>query len=330
MDYCGKYDYFDFGEVRTYPIAERKNLVKVSNLLDPATLKTRDFGEPTPELAQVAGLFKECAKEQLPIIVFTGAHLIKNGLSRILIEWMKEGRLSHVATSGAGAIHDLELAMIGETSEDVPDALKSGKFGLAQETGGSINRIVKIGNEKKLGFGECMGRALTGTLDGMECHFPSADASLMANAFKCGIPFTVHAAIGADIINGHPDFDGEAVGGTSGRDFGVFAASVAKCCEGGLFINIGSAVMGPEVLLKAVAVAANADKGPRGINTAVFDFRRIGSITDVRNSEKPSYYFRDLKSVVVRIPEAFGGKGFYVQGDIRETLPHLYRIVEAG
>ncbi len=328
MKYEGVYECFDFSRITTYPIAERNNVVNLSNMIDLDDLVKRDMPAPPPDLERIAAEMRCCRTAGSPVIVFTGAHLIKNGLSPILAQWMREGWITHLATNGAGAIHDMELAMIGETSEDVPDALRLGKFGFADETGRTMNRILRLGNEAKLGFGECLGAALNGKLAGVGCEFPRSDKSLMATAYSLGVPFTVHVAIGADIVNAHPDFDGEVTGGTSGRDFGIFVAAVEKCRESGMFLNIGSAVMGPEVMLKAVSAVANAGAPPIGLVTAVFDFREVSDMNAVQDSECPAYYFRDLKSVVARIPEAFEGTGYYISGDIRETVPQLFRLME--
>jgi hypothetical protein len=189
----------------------------------------------------------------------------------------------------------------------------------------------------KLGYGESLGRvicdadfrkmALKSVLrEGSPENFKYPNKSILAVAYQCNIPVTIHAAIGTDVLDEHSSFDGEARGGTSGRDFLIFVNEVTKLNEGGVALNVGSAVIGPEVLLKAVSMAANIGYPPKGIITADFDLRPFGP-ENIGNEESYHYYFRDQKSVVTRIPESFGGKGFYIQGNQKVTLPVLYQYI---
>ncbi len=261
-----------------------------------------------------------------------GAHPIKLGLSPLIISLMERGILTHVAGTGATAIHDFELALIGETSENVPNALPQGNFGMAAETGQLINAALAAGFRRGLGFGECLGRLILGEAMPRRVAFAHPELSILAAGVRLKIPVTIHAGIGTDIIDQHPSFDGAAKGGTSGFDFGIYAASVDRLgadskpasAAAGVVLNVGSAVTGPEVLLKAVSMAANAGSPPTGIVTANFDMRPVAP-KDADDGGKPTYYFRDNKSVVTRIPAAFGGKGYYVCGDLKHTIPALYK-----
>jgi hypothetical protein len=244
-----------------------------------------------------------------------------------------------VAGNAATAIHDFELALIGRTSEDVPAALGRGQFGMAHEFA-CINMALSVGNQQKLGFGETLGRVICddayrqqvmGLLDGDESTHPfqHPEVSVLSACYQTGTPFTVHAGIGTDVIDQHPTFDGQAKGGCSGRDFLIYANEIATLTDGGVILNVGSAVTGPEVLLKAVSMAANVGKTPRGILTADFDLRPYDP-DRMADESRPGYYFRDQKSIVTRVPQAFTGQGLYIQGDQRATFPALYKAVLAA
>ena len=278
------------------------------------------------------------------MIVFTGAHPIKAGLSPIYLDWIKRGAVSIISTNGAGGIHDFEYALLGETSEDVRGALPRGEFGMAFETGAFINHALAEGNARRIGYGESLGRFLTdkdfrATVlarvhaeagETSEYVWPESalahpEASVAATALSCGIPFTVHASMGTDILDQHPSFDGAAKGGTSGRDFLIYTEIVARLTDGGVVLNLGSAVTGPEVLLKAISMAANTGRVPRDIVCADFDIRPPSPDAEARDDKNYHYYFRDQKSVATRVPQVFGGSGYYIQGDMRHTLPMLYQ-----
>lgn len=328
MNYQGRYPIFDFSRIQTYPLATRPNRVKRSDLIDLRKLRAEPLRVDSNELRTVAQAIVDAQQRSLPVIWFTGAHAVKNGLSPIVVDLIRRGIITHYASTMAGAIHDFELALIGETSEDVPNALPRGKFGMAYETGKYMNDAIAHGNHLKLGLGESLARMIRGEAFPYELPFPHKEICTIYNAYEKGIPVTFHATIGTDIINQHPNFDGEALGGTSGRDFAIFAATVEKLESGGVIINVGSAVTGPEVILKSVSMASNVGHPPKGIVTADFDMRPV-LFEEARDESKYSYYFRNAKSVVTRIPEAFGGKGFYICGNQMETVPALYQLIRS-
>ncbi|MFC1736459.1 hypothetical protein ACFL1X_10085 [Candidatus Hydrogenedentota bacterium] len=325
MNYRGSFNYFDFSEIKTYPISERSNKVKLSDLVSPEGVERSEHCDRT-DINAVAAAVLEAHSNGQPVIFMSGAHYIKNGLSPLVVDLIKKGLLTHVAMNGAGSIHDFELALIGETSENVPDALPKGLFGMAYETGKYMNDALAAGHARDLGYAESLARLMDGEAMPERVDFPHREDSVMYAAYKAGMPVTIHASMGADIIDQHPSFDGAAIGGTSGRDFGVFAATVARMTEGGVFINMSSAVTGPEVFLKAISMAANVGKAPGPIVTANFDMRNVNQ-DDVSNETKPTYYFRDNKSIVTRIPASFEGRGYYVKGNQLDTLPALYTLL---
>ena len=341
MDYRGKYKVFDPSNIRTYPLSARINKVTLKGIILPAdieNLPVKVSGETRSDIETIAQAVVSARKAGSPVILFTGAHLIKNGLGILLIDLVKHGVITLVAGNAATAIHDFELALIGQTSENVPDALGRGQFGMAYEFA-YINAAISLGNKQELGFGEALGkmicdedfrRQVLSRLAGENSfvNFLHPEVSVLAACYRSDVPFTVHAGIGTDVTDQHPSFDGEAKGGCSGRDFLIFANEVAKFADGGVFLNIASAVTGPEVFLKAISMAANVGNVPRNIITADFDLRDY-SPEQMTDESAQGYYFRDQKSVVTRIPQAFSGRGYYVQGDQKQTIPLLYkRILE--
>ena len=339
VDYEGKYQIFDAAEIRNYPVSQRKNKVQLQQLVEPGKVRGQDFrldSDCTEQIGQLAEAIVTARGNDEPVVVFTGAHLIKNGLGPVLIDLVERGLISLVAGNGATAIHDFELALIGATSEDVPDALARGQFGMAYEFA-YINQAMRIGHQKKLGLGESLGAMICradfrqevlselGGSDGLR-EFGFAEVSLLAKCYKKDVPFTVHVGIGTDVIDQHRTFDGAAKGGCSGRDFLIFTNEISKFTQGGVFLNIGSAVTGPEVLLKAVSMAGNVGSKPEGMITADFDLKPFepNSMSDEASA---GYYNRDQKSIVTRIPQAFGGRGYYIQGNQIQTVPALYSAI---
>lgn len=339
MEYKGRYKAFDASQIETYPVATRSNKVKLGNLVFPKDVAGRSFDvsqQVRQDVRAVAEAVVAARRAGKPVILFTGAHLIKNGLGPLLLDLVERDCVTLVAGNGATTIHDFELALIGETSENVPAALDKGLFGMAYEFG-YINTALSVGNEQKLGYGESLGRMICEEAFRRQVlsriaqadspsNFLHPEVSVLAACYRRSVPFTVHVGIGTDVIDQHPSFDGQAKGGCSGRDFLLYTNEVTQLTEGGVVLNVGSAVTGPEVLLKAVSMAANVGCVLHGILAADFDLR-MHERRQMTNESAPCYYFRDQKSVVTRIPEAFGGRGLYVQGDQRQTIPLLYQQI---
>jgi len=342
MQYDGKYNVFDSSKIDTYPLSTRSNKVTLDDLVRPMDLEkiTIDLPEKTcSDIETIARAIVSSRKADMPVVIFTGAHLIKNGLGPLLADLVRHGLVTLVAGNCATAIHDFELALIGQTSENVPDALGKGRFGMAYEFA-YINYALSVGNKYKLGCGESLGRmmcdedfrkevlALTGRVNS-PLSFVCPLASVLSACYENEVPFTVHVGIGTDVTDQHPSFDGQAKGGCSGRDFLIYTNEITKLTNGGVLLNIGSAVTGPEVLLKAVSMAANTGNVPNNIITADFDLRNHEPEA-MSNESSQGYYFRDQKSVVTRIPRVFNGKGFYIQGNQKQTFPLLYKKIIEG
>lgn len=311
------YPTFDRSRLRLLPLAERHHDMDLGHVLPLDT--PEDHADP--KLDAVADRVAAARRAGRPVIMMMGAHVIKSGASRHVIDLMERGLITHVAMNGAGPIHDFELALIGATTESVARYISQGQFGLWHETG-RINQIVAAGAAEGLGMGEALGRELAGP------GFAHQDVSILAAGYRLGIPVTVHIGIGYDIIHEHPGADGAALGAASYTDFLVLARAVEEL-EGGVLLNVGSAVMGPEIYLKALAMARNvAHQEGRQIarfTTAVFDL--VGLPDDVHTEapkDDPAYYYRPFKTILVRTV-LDGGESFYVRGDHRATLPGLRR-----
>ena len=339
MDYKGKHPIFDPTRVATYPLSTRRNKVNWAQLAHPQDVLK---AEPAPQ--EIAGLVEPVARairrareNGWPVVLFSGAHVLKNGFGPLIADWMRRGVITLYAVNTAGTIHDFELALIGETSEDVPAALGRGEFGMAYEFC-YINEAIREGNRRKLGYGESLGCMIADSefreavlarawREGAPRQFAHPEVSALAASAHTGVPVTVHAVIGGDVIDQHPSFDGEAKGGASGRDFLIFVEHIRRFASGGVFVNLGSAVIGPEVFLKSVSMVCNVgDALSSELVTADFDIRPYAPDA-MADERRYGYYFRDQKSVVTRIPQAFGGHGFYVQGDQLITFPELFRQV---
>jgi hypothetical protein len=256
-----------------------------------------------------------------PVIMMMGAHVIKQGCSRFICAMLRQGMVTHLATNGACVIHDYELSRIGASTESVARYIREGQFGLWREDG-EINDIARDAAADGLGLGEAVGRAIDGT------QFAHRDLSVYATAYELGIPATVHVGIGYDIIDELPSFDGAAFGKASYTDFLIYAAQLERL-EGGVLLNFGTAVMGPEVYLKALSMARNVAKQEgrelRHFSTAVFDLIPIeGDYHRQASKSEPGYYYRPWKTILVRTV-ADGGESFYFVGDHRQTIPTLYR-----
>jgi len=353
---------FDLARVKTYPLKVRPNKVGLDRYLDCSALRRAEVRPPTTPwfrnglrgeaadqsagLQELARYVVECRRTARPVVVLTGAHPIKNGEISVITDLIERGVVTLYATNGAGIIHSFELALTGASSESVRDALPCGEFGMAFETGHYLNYAIEIGAELGLGLGEAMGRLYcdaefrrqvidrtferhpdTGDYLTPYDGFPHVDACVLAAAHRKGIPVCVHASLGTDIIDQHDSFNPGAKGQTSGRDFLVLAEEMRRFTRGGAIINIGTAVMGPEVVLKAVSMAANVGCRPEGLRVADFDVRPFAFDDEARDESQPYYYLRDQKSLATRIPKVFGGVGFYFEGLHAHTLPAFYQYV---
>lgn len=298
----------DFGDLRTYSLYERKSKVSVGKLGKPFRrgISFRGFLESLPrelaarDLLEIAGAIVKARREKRPFILAFGAHVLKVGVSPFVISLMEKGVISALATNGASMVHDAELAMAGTTSEDVAEALKDGSFGAARETAELLNEAACLG-AKGPGLGMALGRLIA------ESDFPYKHLSLFGRAYELGVPITVHVALGTDIVHIHPSADGAAIGQASYIDFRIFARLVSEL-EGGVFLLAGSAVVLPEVFLKALSAVRNLGFKVENFVTVNFDF-------------VPQY--RPLTNVVHR-PTLSGGKGYSITGHHEILIPLLY------
>lgn len=337
MKYLGQYTIFNPEQINTYPVCERTNKVKLSDLVNPDSVIEQKFDIDEETEERITLLAKEiinARKNNLPVIFFTGAHLVKNGLTLLIGELIKRDLFTMISGNGATSIHDFELGLFGETSEYVPQALEKGQFGMAFEFN-YINAALTVGNKYKLGYGESVGRMIHDEqfrsevakvlgITKSDINFKYQDLCLQSICYEKKIPFTVHVGIGTDVLDQHRFFDGRAKGGCSGRDFLIYTNEITKLSKGGVILNVGSAVTGPEVFLKAASMAGNTGYIPNNIITANFDIRPYNP-SHITNDNKVGYYFRDQKSIVSRVPEAYGGKGFYVGGNQKDTIPVLFK-----
>jgi len=313
------FEKFDRSLLELLPLDEREHDLDIGRSIYP--------GDPVsfehPSIVKIASAITDANRRGAAVVMMYGAHVIRSGLSPIMIEMMKRGYIDHFATNGAGSIHDFEFAMIGKTCESVAKYISRGQFGLWNETG-LLNEAVNAGAAEGIGFGEAVGKYI------WENGFKHRELSVLANAYKYKIPATVHIGIGSDITHEHPNFDAASAGRASYDDFLIYARSITKL-EGGVFLNFGSAVAGPEVYLKALAMARNAARGGgaiTNITTAVFDLLDIDENDAGAEPPKsdPRYYFRPWKTILSRTV-ADGGRSYYIRGVHSDTLPALYRAV---
>ncbi len=311
---------FDRSKLTIKPLKERIHDLDLSAIL-PLDAPPPDFQhEAIPKIAQA---ITNARKQRRAIILCMGAHVIRSGVSRYIIDLMEKGYITHVAMNGAGPIHDFEFALIGKTTESVERYIRRGEFGLWQETG-LINEAINFGADQYIGMGEAVGRMIENN------QFSHRDISVLAAGVRLHVPVTAHVGIGYDIIHEHPNCNGSALGQTSYTDFLIFAHSVSNL-EGGVFLNFGSAVMGPEVYLKALSMARNVahqeGREIRHFTTAAFDLYPIsGDYHEEAPKTDPRYYYRPWKTILVRTVKD-GGESHYVQGFHRETFPALYHAV---
>ncbi len=313
-----KYTPFDRRRLRLKPLAERVHDLQTSHWM-----KLNDAAPPFehPDLAKVAQHLQQAQQRGAARILMMGAHLVKAGMNRYVIDLLERGVLTHVALNGAGMIHDFELALIGATTESVARYIRSGEFGLWKETG-LLNDWTREAGD--LGLGEAVGQRIEAG------DYPYRELSILAAAYRCSVPATIHVGIGYDIIHEHPNCDGAALGAASYRDFLVFTRSVENL-EGGVMLSFGSAIMAPEVYLKALAMARNVahqeGREIRRFTTAVFDLVPIeGDFHREMPKTEAAYYFRPRKTILIRTV-ADGGQSFYFCGDHRATFPALWRAL---
>lgn len=302
-------------EVKTRSLAERDSKVKSESFGVPwksdgtVTRWLNSLPEilAGKDLREIVGRLVRAAVDGKTIILGMGAHPVKVGLNPIIIDLLDRKIISGLAMNGAGIIHDAEVAMVGHTSEDVAAEIGEGRFGMADETGRLLNRAIREGAKRNHGLGESVGAVL------VKENFPYNRYSLLARAYDLDIPVTVHVAIGTDVIHFHPDVDGASVGRTSHRDFRLFARLVSML-EGGVFINLGSAVIIPEVFLKALSLVRNLGHGVRDFTTVNMDFLR---------------QYRPMTNVVER-PTLEGGRGYGLVGHHEIMFPLLAAAVIEG
>ncbi|NLA83972.1 MAG: hypothetical protein GX854_05480 [Clostridiales bacterium] len=309
----------DLSRTTTFSVKNRHNLVTIDNMTRPGLDEITLWD--SPELEELADRIAAARLNKRPVIIFMGAHVIKCGLSRYIIELMEKGILTHIASNGAGSIHDFELAYLGGTSEHVPAAIEDGSFGMWEETGAWMNEAINQGYANGLGYGESLARYIEENMS----RFPYADDCIVYRAYKAKIPATYHITIGADIIHQHPKADFSSLGGSSGIDFAVFCGSVSEL-EGGVFMNAGSAVTGAEVFLKALSIGRNQGYKIENITTANFDIIPLGDYRSRVSDNHFHYYYRPRKNVINR-PTSLGGRGLYIQGNHKDTIPNLYNKI---
>ncbi|MBI2986015.1 MAG: hypothetical protein HYY45_04525 [Deltaproteobacteria bacterium] len=302
----------DLSKVRTYPL--KKRFSKVNQTLLGKKLqkgaRLRSFIRGLPDilaaqnLKEIVRRIARAHRNDKTILLGMGAHPIKVGLSPLIIDFMERGIVSAVALNGAGIIHDFEIAFMGETSEDVATSLKDGSFGMAAETGSFLNRAITRGYDRGQGIGRAVGEAI------LKARLPNHRLSILASGARLGIPVTVHIGIGTDIIHMHPGADGKALGEGSLKDFHTLASVVATLRDG-VFLNLGSAVILPEVFLKALSLARNLGHPVRNLTTVNLDFIP---------------HYRPLTNVVTR-PTLDSGKGYHLTGHMEIMVPLLFAAI---
>ncbi|MDR1530660.1 MAG: hypothetical protein LBS62_00460 [Clostridiales bacterium] len=317
MNCAGQNNRLDFSKIKLQSAFIRKNQVQLSDLL-PLDVPA-DITVLSDELRELSRAVKTAGANSAPVIMFMGAHVIKCGLSLFIIDLIRRGFITHIAGNGAVSIHDFELAYLGATSEDVPRAIEDGSFGMWEETGGWMNSAIIQGHAS--GYGTAIALYMEKNSE----KFPNREYSVFWNAYKADIPATIHVTIGADIIHQHPSADFYAIGGASGTDFRKMCESVSRL-EGGVFMNFGSAVTGPEVFLKALSIARNLGYPAQRITTANFDVKPLGDYRANIGDEEPNYYYRPRKNIVNR-PTQNGGKGWHFELPHKASIPLLYQLL---
>lgn len=307
----------DFSKTKTFSAKDRHNLVRIDNLRTPGAQEDNLFNNE--EFDILVQKLKEAKENGYTVTCFYGAHVIKCGLSRYLIWLVENGYISHLASNGAGSIHDFELAYLGGTSEHVPTAIEDGSFGMWEETGRWMNEAIQLGAKKGYGYGQ----SLAAYVDENPEKFPYREDCVFYRAYKMGIPVTYHVTMGTDIIHQHPTVDFAALGATSGRDFNYICHSIMQLGDTGVHMNIGSSVTGAEVFLKALSIARNQGHPLQHITTANFDIIPLGDYKSDVGKDTFEYYYRPRKNIINR-PVSLGGTGLYICGNHEVTVPSLY------
>ncbi len=312
-----KFKRADLSKVKTISIKDRYSKVSPADFAKPFDGRAGSFAgfvESLPNILQATELrtlvddIVRARKEGKPVILMMGAHVIKVGLTPVLIDLIKRNVVTSVAMNSAAAIHDVETAMWGQTSEDVAANMMDGRFGMVRETGELINQtLTDAFKNSDMGYAEALGKKL------LDLKAPNAAVSLLASCYSLNVPITVHAAIGTDIIHQQPTMDGAATGELSFRDFQTLCESCKSLIGGGVVLNIGSAVIMPEVFLKALTVARNLGAPAKGFTTAVFDMNN---------------HYRPTMNVKLR-PTQDGGRGMYFAGHHEIMVPLLAAMVKA-
>lgn len=309
-----KYKEMNLGKIKPTSIKTRKSKIGIEDFASPLLPDSSfdSFWKSLPrvlagqDLHELVKLIIQAVHSEKPVLVMMGAHVIKVGLSPIIVDLFKYGVIQGIALNGAGAIHDVELAYFGKTSEDVASSLKDGQFGMVRETAEILNQTATESKEKKLGFGEALGRRIVRE---KPVHL---DLSILGQAYRSSIPVTVHVALGTDIVHQHPSADGCSIGETSLRDFRIWAQLVSQIGNGGVVLLFGSSVILPEVFLKALTVARNIGGEISHFTTANFDMIR---------------HYRPQVNMVER-PTQDGGKGFTFIGHHEIMVPLLAAAVK--
>ncbi|MFQ5663787.1 MAG: hypothetical protein ACE5HL_08145 [Terriglobia bacterium] len=309
-------DPLEFEGLRSQPLSKRPSKVTPRDFARPHKRSARfnNFLKTLPSILAANDFYRlvdsllKARRKRKPILWGLGGHVIKVGLAPLLIDLMERGFVSGIATTGAALIHDFEIALAGRTSEDVEAQLARGRFGLAEETGSLLNKLAAFAHREDLGLGEAVGRYLARGEPGGARPARFANVSLLAEAYKRRVPFTVHLALGTDIFHVHPAADGAALGATSHRDFRLFCTLVQQLHKGGVYLNIGSAVILPEVFLKALAAVRGLGRPLKNFTTANLDFQQ---------------HYRPTQNVLLRPARALRAQAIALTGPHELLVPLL-------
>ncbi len=307
----------DLENIKTYELASRPSKVTIKDFAAPIAKSDslKEFLDKLPNilavrsLREIAAQIRRAKSLNKPVVWGIGGHIIKTGVAPVILDLMRKGFVSAIAANGSVLVHDTEIALVGFTSEDVDASLGKGDFGAARETGEILNSAAKRGQKDEIGLGEAMGREVS------EQNPPNAGVSLLCEAYKNKIPFTAHLAIGADIGHFHASCDGAALGAASHTDFRLFCSLVKELNGGGVYLNLGSAVVLPEIFLKAVTVVRNLGFPLEDFTTANFDFIQ---------------HYRPLTNVVRRPTAGGAGRGFSITGHHEIMIPLLAAHILCG